>query len=532
MRRANGAALLTGVLAVLATALYLLFPLTGDDYGYMGSFRTIDGFDGPWPLERLWRWFPFHWLHANGRLANLFAMLSLTFLPKWLTALLMGAATWGMMALVLKLGGAWRGRPLAASAALAYIAVAYPWWDLMYTVDFNFNYPVAVCAGLGYVWVWRRWGCRSPLARSTRHPQEAGAEGERVGYTRHAATRQDGGRWRTHERASLRAGRWLALVFCFVAGGFHESRGAPLLAASVWLLFFNRELPKWPVAAFGTGVAVAFSSPGIWGRAAADRVADAPTVELVLCSAPLTIAAVALFGGLLLSPRWREWMSREARSWWGFWMAASVGALVFCAAGGIIGRSGWFSQTFALVALLIWGKAAGMVNYTRHAASLRSASAGMRKVMAVGLGAAAVFFTAAPIPRVAEMAEAEAAARRALEASDDGVVVAAMPVESGQPWWTLGRVRTLDADDYYLHQVIADYYKKPRFLILPPGWEGLPLTGELPDGALPIDAGRGSVGYPERFLYTAPGGEQGVYLFVPGAEGYLRVRRERDPGDV
>ncbi|MDE6125496.1 MAG: hypothetical protein K2G30_00930, partial [Muribaculaceae bacterium] len=195
MRRFPTAARLSAALALLTFVLYLLFPLTGDDYGYMGTFRTVDGFDGAWPLERLWRWYPFHWLHANGRLANLLAMLSLTFLPKWAVAAVMGVATWGMMALLLRLGDAWRGRVGAATAALAYVAVAFPWWDLMYTPDFNFNYPVATCAGLLFVYLWQRY-------------------------------RRVGKGWR----------RACCLAAAFVAGGFHESMGAPLLAAGVWLL--------------------------------------------------------------------------------------------------------------------------------------------------------------------------------------------------------------------------------------------------------------------------------------------------------
>lgn len=489
MRRPSPAAWLAATLALLTFGLYLLFPLTGDDYAYMGTFRTIDGFDGVWPLGKLYRWYPFHWLHANGRLANLFAMLSLTFLPKWLTAVIMGAATWGMMALALRLGNAWRDRTLAATAALAYIAVAYPWWDLMYTTDFNFNYPVATCAGLLFVYIWQRY------------------RGIRKGWV-----------------------RAFCLITAFIAGGFHESMGAPLLAAGLWLLVANRgtnaalRLPKAPLAAFGAGVALAFCSPGIWGRATSGRVPDAPLGELLLCSAPLTLAAIALFAVLFCFKRQREWLLRGCCGWFGFWMAASVGALLFCAAGGIIGRSGWFSQSFALIALLLWGEE-----------RVPKPAAPVAKLLTAVLAAAALFFTAAPIPYVAEMASREAEARELLKISDNGVVVADIPKESAQPWWTLKRVRSLDADDYYLLQVIADYYKKPRFAIVPA--DGEPVYAEkLPDGAEPIDPGTFNAPEPERYLHTEADGTQTVYVLIPergtdSAGVWLRVPRERDPGD-
>lgn len=482
MRRPSTASLTAAAIALAVFILYLLFPLTGDDYGYMGAFRTIDGFDGPWPLERLYRWYPFHWLHANGRLANLFAMLSLTFLPKWLTAVVMGVATWGMMALVLRLGDAWRGRPAAAAAALAYIAVAFPWWDLMYTVDFNFNYPVAACAGLLFVYMWQRY------------PSVKG-----------------------------KSGRGLVLAFSVVAGGFHESMGAPMSAAALWLLYWNRGLAKRPVAAFGAGVALAFCSPGIWGRATAARVPDAPLPELLLCSAPLTLAALALFGCLAASGRWRGWMAREVRGWWGFWMAASLGALLFCAVGGIIGRGGWFSQTFALVALLLWGKELR----PRH--SWRGAS----RTAAAALAAAALFFTAAPIPFVAGMAAREGEARALLRESADGVVEVRMPREGDMPWWTLKRVRCLDADDYYLHQVVADYYKKPRFVIVPPDMAeaGACFAAAPPEGAEPIDPGTFGGPEPERYALTAEDGTGTVYTHIPSRGVWLVQPRERDPGD-
>ncbi len=501
MKRSTTAARLTAILALLTFCLYLLFPLTGDDYAYMGSFRTIDGFDGPWPMSKLYRWYPFHWLHANGRFANLFAMLSLTFLPKWVIAAIMGAATWGMMALVLRLGGAWHGRPLAASAALAYIAIAFPWWDLMYSVDFNFNYPVATCAGLLFAYLWQRY--------------------DRI------------------EKGWMKKG---CLLAAFIAGGFHESMGAPLLAAGLWLVTANRlwpsaskpSLPKAPLAAFGAGVAMAFCSPGIWGRATAERVADAPLPELLLCSAPLTLAATALFCGLLLSKRQREWIMAESRGWWGFWMAASLGALLFCAVGGIIGRSGWFSQSFALIALLIWGKSRSL-KLAKPEARSRYVT-----VLAMAPGIAAVFFTAAPIPFVAETAALEARARELLKESRAGVVTEDMPLESEKPWWTLKRVRCLDADDYYLHQVIADYYKKPRFVIVPPETKGM-REEKLPEGAEAIDPGTFDAPLPERYLYTEKDGTEMVYVYAPVMDEtprgesesgeWLRVPRERDPGD-
>ncbi|MDE7142606.1 MAG: hypothetical protein K2O33_06920 [Muribaculaceae bacterium] len=62
MRRFPTAARLSAALALLTFVLYLLFPLTGDDYGYMGTFRTVDGFDGAWPLKRLRRRSPVPWL--------------------------------------------------------------------------------------------------------------------------------------------------------------------------------------------------------------------------------------------------------------------------------------------------------------------------------------------------------------------------------------------------------------------------------------------------------------------------------------
>lgn len=482
--RGKGALWLTLAAGAAMLALYLAYPLTGDDYAYANTFRTVDGFDGPWPLERFYRWYPFHWLRANGRLANFFAMCSLTFLPKWLTAIVMGAATWGWMALVLRLGDAWRGRLAAAAGAVFYMAAVFPWWDLMYTVDFNFNYPVAACAGLGAVWIWRRYG----------------------GVKR---------RWM----------RWLCLAAAAAGGAFHESMGAPLLGAGVWLLwrrggFAGAGIAREPFAAFAAGVAVAFSSPGIWGRAAADRVADAPLFELLLCSAPLTLGAMALFAALCLSRRWRRWMAAEAGGWWGFWMAASLGALLFCAAGGIIGRSGWFSQTFALIALLLWGKE--LRPMPRIAAACTAA-----------LGAAgALFFAWAPMPEVIAMARAEGRAREALAKSADGVVRVDMPREGDQPWWTLKRVRVLDPDDYYLHQVVADYYKKPRFLILPERLDSGALTRQLPPGAVPLDPGTFDAPEPERFAHTDSAGRQTIYQLIPSPTPlYHASPRHRDPGD-
>ena len=63
--RGKGALWLTLAAGAAMLALYLAYPLTGDDYAYANTFRTVDGFDGPWPLERFYRWYPFHWLRAR-----------------------------------------------------------------------------------------------------------------------------------------------------------------------------------------------------------------------------------------------------------------------------------------------------------------------------------------------------------------------------------------------------------------------------------------------------------------------------------
>ena len=441
----NFSAYLVAAVTIVMVAAYLVYPYAVDDWGYMSTFRSAAGIgDGAWPLDRAWRWMPFHWLHVNGRTANFLAGLFLGFLPKWLVSTLCGVAVGAMLALVLRLGGVWRrvGRQSVACAVVAVIMVVFPWWDWMFSVDLNFNYVLATAIALGFMWT---------LQTSVRFPL------------------------------------WLLCLWGIMAGAVHEACGMPLAAGIIWSLLVNRTGWKdlgrplrTPLLFFMAGALIAITSPGIWGRffSGGYTPPDGTPAEILLVSAPLTLIVFAVFIVMLLFPGGRRHIFRLMKGVGGCFAVASAGSLFFCAMGGTMGRSGGFSQAFALIAFL---QLAGDIRVSigrRWGMVLSSLSA----VLAIAV-------CVAPLPGLYRAGRAFDRLVSELASSPDGVVYLELPDEHSQPWYTLGRLRSIEpADDYYLHE-IARFYGRERLVVLPPeasevDFDALSEPLRLPDGSV------------------------------------------------
>ena len=447
---------LAWLLAAAWVAVYEAAPYFADDWGYISTFRSAHAVgEGIWPPDKAWRWVPFHWLHTNGRAANFMAAFALGFLPKWLVSGVAGAAAAWMSVMVLRLGGVWRrrGRVALCCVAMAAVVLLFPWWNYLFSIDVNFNYALSSAVLLSFVWLlWR----------------------------------------------GVRVTPWLLCPLGFLAGAMHEAASLPVAAAMMWLWWRGDgcrpgRAARGALWAFAAGCVLVASSPGVWGRlGASPGGADHPLPLQLLYSAPLAFVAAAVVAAAMCGGRGRRWMaSVMADRMWSGAAVACVVALVFCAVSGVTGRSGWFAQLYALVALLRMGALSG-VRLRRGAAAEATAAASLTALVAVVAPVGGLHASAGDVEAIGRLLSSYGSGKHPILYRD-------LCDEHRQPLWRLGRVRALEDADAFTLKQIAEYYGKESLTVLPSAMSRVPLDSvasalsagssyPLPDGSVLVSS--------------------------------------------
>ncbi len=389
---------------------------SGDDFSYLMHFGYADGAPGHFAgISGFPKFIISHWLDQNGRIANYLAAVMLRTLPESINMLLNGVAVTVMMWLVLQWAGIGRRR-FGAAAALLLIALmvfALPWWDSMQVFDCSVNYVWSTVAILLFLKL-----LRDPIPRYTP----------------------------------------LLCVFAFVAGAMHEAASLPLAAGFVttalagyrkYIAMPRRRLLLW----FAAGVAWCVMSPGILLRATATTTPDDTPLMLIIKSCPVILLTLVAIAGAALSRRGRRAISHLMHGLWPVFVIAAASSIAICAVGGIVGRSGWFGEIYALIAL--WQLGGAM-----HLRIPRLAGA----VAAIVLSCALTVHCATFAAWQWRMASRADEMRALYIASPDGVIY--MPdvvYEDCAPQWLLGKLRGVpDADDAYQIDRFESFYSHDR----------------------------------------------------------------------
>lgn len=306
------------VLIILIGAMHawygLFVPMLGDDMSYSGGFIAKFG-----SLTRYVRYAGSHYLATNGRLTNLLAPMLLLGLPKWLLSLLTGMGIALSYYLTVKAAGLTRRMATAKISLIGLILFTFPWWDSAYLYVVAWSYPCATALALGAV-IWMLRGVSS-------------------------------------------SGAWLAWPLAFGAGMTHEALSIPLvcgLAAYFTLTRQWRTLSRNQTVMlllFIAGATCVFISPALWHRVTASHTPDDPMWLLALKSDFYVLALIACTAAaaVMVPRRLRE----AVHTPWVIFAVAAVISLIPSVGGGIVGRSGWFAQTFALIAFYRWGVMCG-----------------------------------------------------------------------------------------------------------------------------------------------------------------------------
>ncbi len=488
-----------GALAAAWSVMYIFTLPQGDDLVYTTILRQADGIgNGAYSVWEFPRYWARHWVFTNGRSANMLASFTMGVLPHWLVSVMCGIATGAMYLLVLyfcRLFPSVR-RGFAANVVIGVIAFFFPWWDSFSLIDVSYNYVWATALPLGMLLLLRR--ADTPLLADVGRMDGVGAGLKTV----------------------------VVVIFCVLAGMVHEAATLPLCAGMLWMACVRRSVSfaAWRglsrsrrimLVAFLAGVAVVVLSPGIIMRALREKTPDDVWWLLVVKSAPLTLLLLLamLVSALRKSSRGslRAMLTGDA----GFWAVCAVVALLFVAVGGIVGRSGWFSQVYALIALWLWWTPGERYHVGRASAA----------VMASAIGLLAVAQMIGVDIYSHKGWEADRKLRELYAASSDGIVCLDMPDDNDLPFWAFSRVRYLRPEDDYTHYGLRMYYDKNHPLINLPA-----ALGETDWTAFDYFVAYDSAGHPEVEISAAcPAGT--VFPDDPGWVGRHVGRFTASDGD-
>ena len=428
--------------AICYALLAWFYTYTGDDLIYRLSweeyYKNITGY----PLFVLR-----HWFHLNGRIADKINPFMLSMMPQWLYAIVNGIVTTLMYFVIVKSA---KCRSVAGCVVcVSMVALMLTWWDGMMVYVCNLNYVWSAAFGL--------LGVHLILSN---------------------------GKTGSHFKL------WMSGLFTVVAGGMHEASGVPLACGIVvWLclsksyrqLLGEQKVLLW---CFLAGALFSMSSPGSYERlffrtTILDK--NLSVVNVVVCSAYITSIMMAWLAVGMSIRSMRAKMLSLVRTPWVIFVVASIVSSAFCAVSGIIGRTGWFSQIFAIIAVLYYYNETGL-RISRRVAAVISG------VLIVVLGSHFAILLRQQYVMGRELKTAIAEYQK----SSDGVVYMDYTRDSQQHPWVLRKARGVPdpsaMERYYINSITEYYGDESRpFVVVPKAVEQMPVS-EL-KGIVPIGNG-------------------------------------------
>lgn len=404
-----------GILLLFMFICYAIFewfmPYSGDDLAYISS--TVDYVNQRSVFHMPFKWAG-HWLGSNGRFANMIFLSISPIFPHWLMALLNATFIMTMIYFIVKLCD-FKGKDVAGKVfVISIITFAFCWWDSMQVYDCIYNYILSTALGLAFI---------KSLINN----------------------RPVNSKWGTALFATL----------AFVAGGMHEAMSVSLLCGIAAYAFINRNFyaslnrsHRIALKAFICGVAIVFFAPGIWIRFGGNITPDDPLHILLLKSDFIALALLAMTTvGLCIAP-WRKNIIEAIHTPWIIFAVAATASLCFSAVSGIIGRSGWFAQTFALIAIVKWAN--------DHNYKINRIVGGVASTILIS----AIAFHLVEVTRWQIKVGKEAEDVTSLyQRSTNGQVFYDATRDNQLPWWNLNKNRGVpDADDLYLLATFSTYY--------------------------------------------------------------------------
>lgn len=487
--------LMLTVIAVGSATLDFFVPPMGDDLMFWNTLG-LDGYTHP--DRNTVSFILGHYFGCNGRLFDFLGPIVINLLPRAVASAVMGCMAAIFFYCIARLSCIRFRHNVAFSAVIILTTMAaMPWWDAMFLRVCQFNYLWGSTFGLLFILSFFKDGNTVP--------------------------------------AAFRLISLLLLGFC--AGSAHEQTGIALCSSMfVWMLFHAgrntlQARRKYLLAGLFAGTLFAIASPALWHRSG-NAAPGEPIPSLLLSTYPVLLLLLCIIIIMAATSRGRACLAGLCRSdWLVIVISASVAAMIGTASG-IPGRTGFYSEACAIIALARMIPLKGLRIMPRPLAAT---------VYLTSLALITIHFTTSVRWQRLLYREFNDV-RDAYIASPDGIVCYDITDRLDVPPLTLYRVKGVaDADDTWnLHAIETAYgYPGKTPAVIPHDFNGL--FGELSDSL--------SIG--PVTLYTAPPACTVITLddlwlqYYPGSsprvithttmcdgrEIWIATPRVRDPGD-
>lgn len=492
------AGLLIIAIGAMMAVYFNYIPYVGDDLVYSGSWERYYRGLIDYPLH-----FARNMLRVNGRMGDKLNIFWMCYLPRPALSIVAGAMVSLLLWLVIRSAHVPRQWVTARIVIVSLLMLTMPWWDSFSLFVCQFNYVWTSVFVLAVILV---------ILNARFHS-----------------------RW-----------MWLMPPLAFMAAAMHEACGISASAGLAAYFYLHRSstpmprIKRWTLWLFFVGATVPLLSPAFWwrvGSAGADP--DDPMWLLVLKSDfyALALTLFIVIARFAAPHRLAEMM----KSSWTIYAVAAIVSMCISALGGIVGRSGWFAQTFALIAFFQWG-------VENHARISRRVGIALSVV-----SVAVVTFHLVDVVRWQRVTGRELERCLAVyEANPSQPVYMDFTGDERQPWWVLHKTRGVpDADDRYIIETITHLHGDSihPLVVLPTALRGMdfstlrgtrqvtqPYTAynTLPPSTVPPSyvAAVMPTDTDDRMFCRLNGT---TYVVVPfrkeGRQLYFLTPREQDPGD-
>lgn len=303
-------ALILVILIAYAIMGFFIPPLA-DDLGFIEIYRAQNDcwYSFPRYVYRQWLW-------NNARMADLLNPIGFVLIPNWLQAISNGFVVGLMYYLTIRLSSQFYKKSPFLSVLIIFILTFAMRWDgiwMEYNTFYNYIWSSAyVMLALSYLF--------SDLSKS--------------------------GKWYC----------WLFLPFCFIACAMHEAIGAPLAASLIFFLIvtpFYREanlIRRLTVIVMILGGLFTVTSPASYSRIGTMLQPESPL--LIVLGSAIFVLILLLFCLYMFLFRKSILYSLICSKWIVF-VGISILSSGFMLLSGYGGRTGWFAQIFAIIAIFL-----------------------------------------------------------------------------------------------------------------------------------------------------------------------------------
>lgn len=380
----------------------------GDDLNH--GIRTHEKFPDwyQWPLV-----IPYQWLTGNGRFGDMIGNVLLAEAPMWLLASLSAVLEGLFYFMAIRISFPKAKQVLPRLVVLAVVMFLFPWWDSFFLFVCRINYIWSAALTLLVLWF--------SLFRSDK-PLKS--------------------RW-----------RWMLPFIALFAGWGHEACGMPVVVGLI-VYFWNvrnfRSLPRISRASiitFSIGAFFSITSPCSYTRLGNVSSPDDTIPVLIIKSSFLVLVLILVVITALFYKRGRKEIHSLCNTPWLVLSVASICSMMFVAVGGVVGRSGLFSQIYALIAIGIFVRhSVGDSRLSIRRFPFRLISVLLFLVMAAHESGVCAY----QILGNKQLKQC----RDLYQQSVDGVIYASPMQRNEFPWWTLRKNKAcIDNDDYWLIDV-------------------------------------------------------------------------------